>query len=124
MGVIYCLFSTKDGVPRYIGQTRGEAPKRLKQHLANALDKDERGTVNAWIRDVLRKDHIAAVRIIQEDIAPKDLDMFETYWIGQFPNLLNSDASKRRKATATAQKITEAIQKDLRTAKRRQKDDH
>jgi hypothetical protein len=121
MGVIYCLYSTQDGVPRYIGQTKGDAPKRLKQHLASALDKEERGTVNNWIRDVLRKEHIAAVRIIQEDIAPKDLDLFETYWIGQFPNLLNSDASKRRKPSPTAQKITEAIQKDLRAAKRRRK---
>jgi len=30
----------------------------------------------------------------QEDIAPKDLDMFEEYWIGQFPNLLNRQTVK------------------------------
>jgi hypothetical protein len=114
MGLIYCLFSTEDGQPRYIGQTRSEANRRRKQHLAAALDKDEKGPVCDWIRDVLRREQSIGVRVIQEDINPKDLEMFERYWIEQFPRLLNNGAPERRKPTVTAQKIIEAIQDDLR----------
>lgn len=114
MGEIYCLFSTIDGVPRYIGQTRGDSVRRFKQHLAAAIDKDERGAVCDWIRDVLRTKHTIGFRTIQEDIAPKDLDMFEGYWIEQFPNLLNTDAPARRKPSPTAQKIIEAIRSEVR----------
>src|SRR5262245_10547915 len=89
MGIIYCLFSTEDGIPRYIGQTRGEAKKRHKHHLAAALDKKEKGRIYDWMREVLRKEHTVGIRVIQDDIAPIDLDTFESYWIEQFPNLIN-----------------------------------
>jgi hypothetical protein len=113
MGVIYCLFSTEDGTPRYVGQTRGDAARRLKQHLAAALDKEERGAVCDWIRDVLRRGGTIAVRVIQEDVPPMELDMFEAYWIEQFVGLLNSCTSSRRSCSPTAQKIVDAIRSEI-----------
>jgi hypothetical protein len=121
MGFIYCLFSSEDGLPRYIGQTRGDVSRRHKQHLAAALDKDEKGAVCDWIRGVLRQEHAVGIRVIQEDVNPKDLGMFESYWIEQFPSLLNNGASSRRKPTATAQKIIEAVQSSLRKGRRKRK---
>ena len=121
MGFIYCLFSTEDGVPRYIGQTRGDVSRRHKHHLAAALDKDEKGAVCDWIRNVLRRERSIGIRVIQEDINPKDLDMFERYWIEQFPNLLNNGAPNRRKPTVTAQKIIEALQSGLSKKRRKPK---
>jgi hypothetical protein len=121
MGVIYCLFSSEDGVPRYIGQTRGDASRRHKQHLATALDKDEKGAICDWIREALRREQSIKIYVIQEDINPKDLDMFEGYWIEQFPNLLNNGAPNRRKPTVTAQKIIEALQSGLRKKRRKPK---
>ena len=119
MGFIYCLFSNEDGLPRYVGQTRGDVSRRHKQHLATALDKDEKGAVCDWIRDALRREHSIGIRVIQEDINPKDLDMFEGYWIEQFPNLLNQGGSSRRKPTATAQKIIKSIRAELSTYRRK-----
>jgi hypothetical protein len=70
---------------------------------------------------LLRREQSVGIRVIQEDINPKDLDMFEGYWIEQFPNLLNQGASSRRKPTGTAQKIIEAIRADLRKDGRKRK---
>ncbi len=58
---------------------------------------------------------------IQEDINPKDLNMFEQYWIEQFPNLLNTGAPKRLKGTPTAQKIIEAVQGTLPRRQRKRR---
>jgi hypothetical protein len=96
-------------------QLHAQPHRRRKQHLAAALDKDEKGAVCDWIRGILRRDYSLGIRVIQEDINPKDLDLFEHYWIEQFPNLLNSDSSSRRKPTVTAQKIIEGIRCDLRS---------
>jgi GIY-YIG catalytic domain len=109
MGYIYCLYSTADGIPRYVGQTRNVPARRRKQHLAASLDKSKTGRVNDWIRDVLRTGNMVEVYTIQEDVAPIDLDMFETYWIGQFPGLINSNASTTQ-PSQQAEKITAAIQ--------------
>jgi hypothetical protein len=115
MGVIYCLFSTEDGMPRYVGQTRGDVAKRLEQHLAVALDKDEKGAVCDWIRGVLRRGGTVSVRPIQEDVAPMELEMFEAYWIEQFTGLLNKSAPNRSACSPTAQKIVDAIRSEIRS---------
>src|SRR5262245_55402817 len=101
MGLIYCLYSTGDGLPRYIGQTRENASSTHSELLAAALDKGEKGALYDWMRGVLRRDQAVGMRVIQEDISPKHLDVFERHWIEQFPKLLNSGAPSRRAATAT-----------------------
>jgi hypothetical protein len=70
-------------------------------------------TTYDWVRDVLRREHTVAMRVIQDDIAPIDLDTFESYWIEQFPDLINSNASGRTTPSPTAEKIINAIKSGL-----------
>jgi len=88
LGSIYCLYSTEDGMPRYVGQTEQRPDQRHKRHLTAALEM-EKGSLYDWIRDVLRKGHLVEVYVLQEDVIPADLDLYEEYWIGSFPSLLN-----------------------------------
>jgi len=120
MSLIYCLYSTGDGLPRYIGQTHDNASTTHQQHLAAALDRGEKGALCDWIRGVLRRDQAVGMRVVQDDIDPKYLAVFEQYWAEQFPKLLNRGARSRRTATATGQRIIEAIQSDLRKAQERE----
>jgi hypothetical protein len=85
---IYCLYSTEDGVPRYVGKASDKVSYRFKQHIAAALEM-EPGPLYEWIRDVWRRDFDVNVHTLQEGIVPRDLDMFEHYWIKQFEGLLN-----------------------------------
>lgn len=85
---IYCLYSTEDGWPRYVGRASDKVSYRFKQHVTAALDK-EPGALYDWIRDVWRRGFDVSVHTLQEAVIPKDLDMFERYWIDQFADLLN-----------------------------------
>src|SRR5690348_17061783 len=89
MGSIYCLYSTQDGEPRYIGQTDGDPVRRHKHHLTCALENEERTPLYDWIRTVLRSGHLVEMYVVQEDVTPKELLLFERYWFKQFSNLLN-----------------------------------
>jgi hypothetical protein len=95
MGEIYCLYSTSDAQPRYIGQTEGAADKHFKKHVTSALELTE-GSLYEWMRRVWRKDHDVGFHVLQTGIVPTDLAFYERYWTSQFPKLLNdrdSDAS-------------------------------
>jgi hypothetical protein len=111
MPYVYCLYSTQDGVPRYIGRTEGEPERRLNQHLARALEEADRSTLYEWIRSVLRSGHLVDLHILQQEIAPKELDIFEKYWISQFIDLVNNTnpGIQTTKPTAIAQQITQAL---------------
>jgi hypothetical protein len=85
---IYCLYSTEDGAPRYVGRASDKVSRRFKQHVTSALDK-EPGPLYDWIRDVWRRGSDVAVYTLQEGIIPRDLDVFEQYWIDQFADLVN-----------------------------------
>src|SRR5690349_10127968 len=85
---IYCLYSTEDGVPRYVGKADEKVSYRFKQHVSAALEK-EPGALYDWIRDVWRKGHDVAPFTLQEGIAPGDHAMFEKYWMTQFAGLIN-----------------------------------
>ncbi len=52
------------------------------------MDK-EPGELYEWIRNTWRNGYDVSFHTLQEGIVPKDLDMFERYWIAQFTNLLN-----------------------------------
>ena len=111
MPYVYCLYSTQDGVPRYIGRTEGEPERRLNQHLARALEEADRSVLYEWIRSVLRAGHLVDLHILQSEVAPKELDIFEKYWISQFVNLVNTTNidSKITKPTNLARQIAEAL---------------
>ena len=111
MPYVYCLYSTQDGVPRYIGRTEGEPERRLNQHLARALEEADRSALNEWILGVLRAGHLVDLHVLQSEISPKELDIFEKYWISQFIDLINiiHIDSKRNNPTYLAQQIIQAL---------------
>lgn len=88
MGDIYCLYSSEDGMPRYVGMTEGEADKRWKKHITSALDLAH-GNLYDWIRSVVRQGNYVGVHVLQSGVIPADLALFEGYWISQFPELFN-----------------------------------
>lgn len=90
---VYCLYSTEDGVPRYVGRASDRVSYRFKQHVAAALEK-EPGALYDWMRDVYRRSYDVLCYTLQEGIAPMDLDLFEGYWIRQFAGLLNTVGTK------------------------------
>ncbi len=72
------------------------------------------GPVNDWMRHVWRRSYDVAFYTIQEPIIPKDLGMFEEYWIDQFADLVNADGNSPETADSpVAIQITEAIKHQL-----------
>lgn len=97
MPEIYCLFSPDDALPRYVGQTDGTSRRRWQQHVACAL-RQEAGPLYDWIRSLFEQGLNPEYHVLQENVIPADLDMFERYWIGQFAGLLNQQAADQRPA--------------------------
>ncbi len=117
MSYIYCLYSTEDGVPRYVGRANDRVSYRFKQHITAALDK-EPGPLYDWMQDVWRRNHDVSVYMLQQDIIPKDVDLFEQYWIDQFANLLNVVGNNKRTANSSiANQIQAAIQTQLESSR-------
>ncbi|HNF92546.1 MAG TPA: GIY-YIG nuclease family protein [Accumulibacter sp.] len=115
---IYCLYSTGNGVPRYVGLTDEKVSYRFKQHITAALEK-EPGAVYDWIRDAWRQGCDVAVFILQEGIMPNDYAMFEQYWIDQFADLLNVLDNRDGKSNSTiAKQVINAIQAQLKLGRR------
>jgi hypothetical protein len=110
---IYCLYSTEDGEPRYVGRASDRVSYRYGQHVTAALEK-EPGALYDWMRDVWRRDHDVWPYTLQEGVIPEDLDMFERYWIEQFPSLLDVSHNKSGKSETTiATQIRRAIKDHL-----------
>lgn len=115
---IYCLYSTENGVPRYVGRADDRVSCRFKQHVAAALEKDP-GALYDWMREVWRKDFDVCVFTLQEGIIPKDHAMFEQYWIDQFTDLLNVVGNKRRTTNSgTALQVISALQQHIEMARK------
>jgi hypothetical protein len=86
---IYCLFSTADGRPRYIGQTTKPPPVRHAQHLRHA-ERRPNTPLHRWIRRVQAAGFQVRIHVLQTDVQPRDLNIFERYWMAQFRGLLNT----------------------------------
>jgi hypothetical protein len=116
MSSVYCLYSIRDGIPQYVGKTQADPERRLKQHLARALEEDDHSPLYNWIRDVIRGGYLIDIHVLQWDIMPKELDLFERYWIRQFPNLLNMGMPEPGppEATPAAAQVTRALQEKVR----------
>ena len=89
MGEIYCLYSSADGVPRYVGSTEFLADKRWKKHLADALEMKP-GSLSEWMREVARRSRYVGCHVLQTSVIPAELELYERYWLSQFPDLLNT----------------------------------
>lgn len=114
---VYCLYSTEDGVPRYVGRASDKLSYCFKQHVTAALEKQP-STLYDWMRDVWRRDHDIGVYTLQDGITPADLDLFEKYWIDQFADLLNVVDNKASKVdTSVAKQIKAAIRTQLEMAR-------
>jgi hypothetical protein len=110
---IYCLYSTEDGEPRYVGRASDKVSYRFKQHIAAALEKQP-GALYDWIRDVWRRGFDIAVHTLQEGIVPNDLDVFERYWMDQFSVLLNVAGNNRpNQDTAVGSQVRTALKAQL-----------
>lgn len=115
---VYCLYSSEDGVPRYVGRADDKVSYRFKQHITAALEM-EPGPVYDWIRDVWRRGHDVGVFTLQEDVIPKDRAMFEQYWIDQFAGLLNVVGNHASKLNSViAQQVISAIKAQLDLGRR------
>jgi hypothetical protein len=115
---VYCLYSTEDGVPRYVGRADDKVSYRFKQHITAALEM-EPGALYDWMRDVWRQGHDIGVFSLQEGIMPKDHSMFEQYWIDQFAELLNVVGNRPDKTnSAVAQQVISAIKAQLNLGRR------
>lgn len=114
---VYCLYSTEDGVPRYVGRAADKVSYRFKQHVTAALEK-EPGALYDWMRDVWRSDFDVLVHTLQEGVIPKDEAMFERYWIDQFSTLLNVASNRAGKETSqVAHQVITALRAQIEQAK-------
>ena len=116
MGVIYGLYSTRDGQVRYVGQTEYTAQKCLDLITTKAPDR-ESGALCEWLTREWRAEHEVRAHVLQDDIIiPAHLEMFEAYWIEQFKDLLNGEppADPARPCTQIGQRIKESILAQLR----------
>jgi hypothetical protein len=115
MGEIYGLYSTSEGLVRYVGQTEYSARKRLDLIITKALDR-EPGALYDWVRDAWRTEHEIRAYVLQDEVIPADLEMFEAYWIEQFSGLLNvkPPADPARSTTEIGQRIHETIHAQIR----------
>lgn len=111
MGFIYCLYSTQDGEPRYIGSTEDIPAILHKKYLTKALENEDKSQVYVWMREVFRTGHLVESYVLQQDVIPEELRLFEKYWMKQFPNLINAPvtASQPAAPSAIAAQIIRAI---------------
>jgi len=115
MGEIYGLYSTADGVVRYVGQTEYTARKILDLFVTKALDK-ELSSLYDWMRDAWRTEHDIRAYVLQDEVILADREMLEAYWIEQFGGLLNSKppADAAWITTKIGQRIHEMIRSQLK----------
>lgn len=114
MGEIYCLYSTADGQPRYVGQTEWTGGKRFKKHVTAALEMED-GALYDWMRKAWRQGRDIGFHVLQTDIVPVELDFYERYWMSHFPRLFNKRANERppEKITDVGRQIVVAIKAKL-----------
>lgn len=78
---IYGLFSTKDGVIRYIGQTKS-IRSRLSSHKYDALKRKSKNHKCNWIRSVYESNYEIDIKVIEE-CDDGNVDEKEIYWINK-----------------------------------------
>jgi hypothetical protein len=66
------------------------------------------------VRGVLRRGELVQFWVLQDDIAPVELDTFELYWTRQFPGLLNDGDGGPEEITELGRAIASGIKQELR----------
>jgi hypothetical protein len=113
MSFIYCLYSTENGVPRYVGQTCAAVGCRLNQHLRDA-SRQGRTRLHRWIRTAQSRGFEVRVHLLQMAVHPADMNFYEHYWRQQFAGLLNrTGRSDRRRHTAVGEVVERALCRSL-----------
>jgi hypothetical protein len=114
MGEIYCLYSSDDGVPQYVGATEGSADKSWKRHITEALDLAP-GSLYDWMRETAQGGNYVGVHVLQSSVDAADLNFYESYWVSQFPGLFNTPGIRKPSSalTDTASSVIAAIKSKL-----------
>ncbi len=119
MGEIYCLYSTADGQPRYVGETEWTGEKRFKSHVTSALEMQD-GALYDWMRASWREGHDIGFHVLQTNVVPTELGFYERYWTTQFPKIFNTRAEDEpcQKISDIARQVVLAIKSKLVMAER------
>jgi hypothetical protein len=78
---VYGLFSSEDGIVRYIGQTTTTLERRLTQHIWHTNAKRRARSCYQWIRQVLQSGHTVGIRLLEAECK---WDEAERRWIEQY----------------------------------------
>lgn len=76
MNIVYGLYSSKNRVIRYIGQTKDIPEQRLKRHIKEAKAGKELTYKNYWILDVISKGYRVEIVVLKEN-AVRNIDEIE-----------------------------------------------
>lgn len=77
---IYGLYSTDDGVIKYIGKTKYMLSKRLREHINGALKRNCKTHKDNWIRNVYSNGYKIDIELI-EKCDDSIWEEREKYWI-------------------------------------------
>lgn len=86
--LIYGLYSTDDGVIKYIGKTKYMLSKRLREHINGALKRNCKTHKDNWIRNVYSNGYKIVIELI-EKCDDSIWEEREKYWIKKYSNLTN-----------------------------------
>lgn len=89
MGIIYCLYSTSNGKPRYIGKSTQALGSRYRQHEIDAADGDTKQPLHRWMRKEWLAGHDIRIHEIAYGITEEKLSFHEKGWMRNFEDLLN-----------------------------------
>ena len=84
---IYALTDPRDNTVRYIGKTKNNLNKRLREHIHESSNTYK----SNWIRSLINKGLKPSIQII-DNSTELDWKTKEQYWIGMFPNLVNASS--------------------------------
>ncbi|MBK3660545.1 hypothetical protein JJE66_04675 [Bradyrhizobium diazoefficiens] len=83
MAEIYALFSGRDFIVRYVGETAGTREDRFREHLKYAS-----GVLRQWFLEEWKQGYPIRCALLQRCNYGERFDT-ETLWINRFPTLLN-----------------------------------
>lgn len=80
---IYGLYSTEDGLIRYVGQTKSNLKQRRNEHKCDALTRNLKNHKCNWIRSVYRRGYEIEIKLI-ETVNETNWVEKEIFWINEF----------------------------------------
>jgi len=83
MAEIYALFSSRDGLVRYVGKTFGSHANRFEQHKRTVIGRSI-SPVLPWLRHEWQCGYPVESALIEE-CSDADCESIETGWMNKFP---------------------------------------